>query len=178
MFLSMNLIYGSQGGLHTIFRYTPDSQNVFCRVYPYRAKSSGHYRSSRRMSLISIPPSGLIFSAGILSVILGIAYLARSGAVKKDFRIILKGLQKVLSMALAGQGLTMIFVGLVVMVLAVSGGREHIAKTVSFMCAGMLFVMGIVTGATGGQSEYVLFRIGQFVQVVAALLILAGNIPK
>jgi hypothetical protein len=130
------------------------------------------------MSLISLAPNGLNIIAGIIAVILGLAYLARAGAIKKDFKIIVKGLQKVLSMVLAVQGLTMVFVGLLVIVLALFGGREHIAKTVSFMCAGMLLVLGIVTGSTGGQSEYVLFRIGQFAQVVAALLVLAGNIPK
>jgi hypothetical protein len=70
------------------------------------------------------------------------------------------------------------FLGVLVLVLALEGEREHIAKSISSMCGGMLLVLGIVTGATGGQSEYILFRIGQFAQVISALLIFAGNVPK
>ena len=129
-------------------------------------------------SLISISPLTLNLAAGVLTMILGLAYLVRSGAVIKDFKIILRGLQKVLAMAFVWQGLTLIFLGLLVVVLSLSGQREHIAKLISYLCGGMLLVLGIVTGATGGQSEYILFRIGQFVQVVAAIMIFVGNIPK
>jgi hypothetical protein len=130
------------------------------------------------MSVISLPQLSLNIIAGILTMAFGIACLLRTGAIKKDFKVILKGLQKVLTIALVGQGLTLIFLGLLVVVLALSGERDHIARSVSNMCGAMLLVLGIVTGATGGQSEYILFRIGQFVQVVAAILIFAGNIPQ
>lgn len=130
------------------------------------------------MSVISLPPLSLNILAGILTIALGLAYLIRSGAIIKDFRIILRGLQKVLNMAMVWQGLTLIFLGVLVLFLALQGQHERIAKSISYMCAVMLLVLGVVTGATGGQSEYILFRIGQFAQVVAALLIFAGNIPK
>jgi hypothetical protein len=130
------------------------------------------------MSVISLPPLSLNIIAAVLTMALGIVYLIRTGAIRKDFKIILKGLQKVLTMTLVWQGLTLVFIGLLVLVLALSGQREHIAKSVSYMCGAMLLVLGVVTGATGGQSEYILFRIGQFAQVVAAILIFAGNIPQ
>ena len=130
------------------------------------------------MSLVSLPPQSLNILAAFIALALGIAYFIRSGAIIKDFRIIIKGLQKILSMAMVGQGLTLVFLGLLVLFLALSGQREHIAKIVSNMCGAMLLALGIVTGATGGQSEYILFRIGQFAQVVAAILIFAGNISK
>lgn len=129
-------------------------------------------------SLFSIPPFGLNIAAGMIAMILGLIYIAKSGAIAKDFKIILKGLKKVLTMALVWQGLFLIFLGLLVVVLALSGHREHIAKTISNLCAGMLLVLGIVTGATGGQSEYFMFRIGQFAQVIAAVMIFAGNSVK
>jgi hypothetical protein len=130
------------------------------------------------MSIISLSPLWLNLAAGIITIILGLAYLARMGALIKDFRIILKGLQKVLAMSFVSQGLFLIFIGLLVIMLSVFGQGAPIAKTMVFVCSGMLLVLGIVTGATGGQSEYILFRIGQFAQVVAAILILAGNVPR
>lgn len=130
------------------------------------------------MSILSIPPLWLNIAAGILMIILGMAYIVRSDPMVKDFKIILTGLKRVLAMALVWQGLTLCFIGAVVVVLAVSGQREHIAKTVSNICAGMLLVLGIWTGATGGQSEYILFRIGQFALIVAAMMIFVGNLPR
>ena len=130
------------------------------------------------MSIISLTPLWLDLSAGIIAIILGLAYLARTGAIIKDFRIILKGLQKVLAMTCVSQGLFLIFLGILVIMLSFLGHGAPIAKMMLFMCSGMLLVLGIVTGATGGQSEYILFRIGQFAQVVAAILILAGNVPR
>jgi hypothetical protein len=130
------------------------------------------------MSIVALPPFSLNVIAGILTILLGIAYLIRSSAIVRDFKILLKGLQKVLTMAMAVQGLTLIFVGALVVFLALFCQQEHIAQTLSYMCAAMLLLLGLVTGATGGQSEYVLFRIGQFAQVVAAILIVVGNIPR
>jgi hypothetical protein len=130
------------------------------------------------MSILSIPPLWLNIAAGAITAILGLAYLFRFGAIVKDFKIIIKGLQRVLSMALLWQGLTLIFLGVLVMVLALSGQREHAAKVVSNMCAGMLLVLGIVTGGTGGQSEYLLFRIGQFALIIAAMMVFVGNLPR
>jgi hypothetical protein len=130
------------------------------------------------MSIISLSPLWLDLAAGIITIILGLAYLARMGALIKDFRIILKGLQKVLAMAFVSQGLFLIFLGFLVVVLSLFGEGAPIAKTMLFACSGMLLVLGIVTGATGGQSEYILFRIGQFAQVVASILILVGNVPR
>jgi hypothetical protein len=130
------------------------------------------------MSILSIPPLWLNGAAGIMAIVLGIVYIIRSGPISKDFKIIIAGLKRVLSMALLWQGLTLCFIGIVVVALAATGQRDQSAKTVSFLCAGMLLVFGIVTGSTGGRSEYVLFRIGQFVQVIAAMMIFTGNLPR
>jgi hypothetical protein len=130
------------------------------------------------MSLLSIPPLWLNGAAGIMMFILGVVYIVRSGPIVKDFKIILTGLKRVLTMALVWQGLTMCFIGLLVVVLAATGQHDPSARTVSFLCAGMLLVLGIVTGSTGGRSEYILFRIGQFAQVVAAMMIFTGNLPR
>jgi membrane-anchored protein YejM (alkaline phosphatase superfamily) len=130
------------------------------------------------MSILSIPPLWLNIAAGILMIILGLAYIVRSGPMVKDFKIILTGLKRVLTMAFVWQGLTLCFIGGVVVLLAVSGQQEHIAKTVSSLCAGMLLILGIWTGSTGGQSEYLLFRIGQFALIIAAMMIFVGNLPR
>jgi hypothetical protein len=130
------------------------------------------------MSILSIPPLWLNIAAGIIIFVLGIACIARSGPIVKDYKIILTGLKRVLTMALVWQGLTLCFIGAVVVVLAALGQRDAGSRLVSSLCAGMLLVLGIWTGSTGGRSEYILFRIGQFVMIVAAMMIFVGNLPR
>lgn len=120
----------------------------------------------------------LNMGAGIMTAALGIAYILRSSPMVKDFRLVMAGLRKVLVMGFVCQGLALCFIGAVVVILAAMGQADPSARIVSSLCAGMLLALGIVTGATGGQSEYLIFRIGQFVKVIAAMMIFVGNIPR
>jgi hypothetical protein len=130
------------------------------------------------MSILSIPPLWLNIAAGLLMIVLGLAYIVKSGPMVKDYKIILSGLKRVLAMALVWQGLTLCFIGAIVVVLAVLGQRDAGSRLVSSLCAGMLLVLGIWTGSTGGRSEYVLFRIGQFALIIAAMMIFVGNLKR
>jgi hypothetical protein len=130
------------------------------------------------MSFISIPPLWITVAAGILTAVLGAAYLVRSGAIAKDLKLVITDHRRVVTMALVTQGLALCFIGIVVVVSALTAQRGSSATIVSFLCAGMLLVLGFVTAATGGRGEYVLFRVGQIATVVAAMMILVGNLPR
>jgi hypothetical protein len=130
------------------------------------------------MSFISIPPFWITAAAGILAFVLGIAYMARSGAIAKDFKLVITDHRRVVTMALVSQGLALCFIGIVVTVLALTGRHDASAKVVLFLSAGMLLVFGLVTAATGGRGEYVVFRFGQIGTVIAAMMILVGQVPR
>jgi hypothetical protein len=130
------------------------------------------------MSILSVPPLRLNIAAGIIIIALGLFCIIRSGPMVKDFKIIITGMRRVLFMALVWQGLTLCFIGAVVVTLAAAGQRDAGSRLVSSLCAGMLLILGIWTGSTGGRSEYVLFRIGQFALVIAAMMLFVGNLPR
>ena len=127
---------------------------------------------------LSIPPSWLTIAAGGLTFILGFAYIIRTGTIVKDFRLVLIDHRRILTMALVCQGFFLCFIGAVVAYCAVAGQYNPIARTVSFSCAFMLLVIGLWTGSTAGRGEYAVFRIGQFVPAIAAMMIFVGNLLR
>ncbi len=119
-----------------------------------------------------------MIAAGILSLALGVVYIARSGVVARDFKLVLSDHKRVLTMALVNQGLGLCFIGALVILSAILGKGNTISRIVEWMSAGMLFVLTFVTAATGGRGEYVIFRFGQLGLIVAAILILVGMVPR
>ena len=119
-----------------------------------------------------------MIAAGILSLALGIAYVATSRSVTRDFKLVLSDHRRVLAMALVNQGLGLCFIGALVILSAIFGKGNTISRMVEWMSAGMLFVLTFVTAATGGRGEYVIFRFGQLGLIVAAILILVGMVPR
>jgi hypothetical protein len=126
------------------------------------------------MSVITIPAQWIAIAAGGIVFILGIMYIARAGAIVNDFRLVLIGHRRVLSMAIVCLGIFLCFTGGLVAYLAAMGQRELIAKTIILLCAGILLILSLVTSATGGRTDYVIFKLGQFGMMVAGLMMVAG----
>lgn len=130
------------------------------------------------MSFVSVQSVWFTYGAGILSLALGIAYVATSRAVTRDFKLVLSDHRRVLAMALVNQGLALCFIGILVILAAVMGKRGMMVNIVEWASAAMLFVLAFVTAGTGGRGEYGIFRFGQLGLLVAAMLIAVGKIPR
>lgn len=130
------------------------------------------------VSFVSVQSVWFTYGAGILSLVLGIAYVSTSRSVTKDFKLVLSDHRRVLAMALVNQGLALCFIGILVILAAVLGKNGAMANIVEWASAAMLFVLAFVTAGTGGRGEYVIFRFGQLGLLVAAILILVGMVPR
>jgi nucleoside permease NupC len=122
-----------------------------------------------------IPKTWFTAAAGICAIAIGILWISLCRALSKDFKLVLSDHRRVLTMALVNQGLGLCFVGVVLLAIAITGSRYGISGILSYACAGMLFVFGLVAAGTGGRGEYVAFRFGQIGLVFAAMLALVGN---
>jgi hypothetical protein len=123
---------------------------------------------------IEFQPGWFTIAAGVLSAVMGIAYIFRCGAMVRDFRMGIAGHRWIVLMALVGQGLTLCFIGGLIIVVSIIGSGEAVSRTVLWLCAAMLLILGIWTGSTGGRSEYIVIRLGQFAEVVGAVLLFMG----
>jgi hypothetical protein len=131
-------------------------------------------KGDRAMFDIAIPAQWITIAAGGLVFVLGIVYIIKTKDVVADFRLVLIGHRRILSMAIACLGIFLCFTGGLVACLVVMGQRDSIGKTIILLCAGMLLILSLVTSATGGRTDYVLFKIGQFGMMVAGLMMIVG----
>lgn len=130
-----------------------------------------------RMNSLPIPPVVFTMTAAAFLIILGIAYMVRAKMIAKDFKLVLTAHRRILIMALVSQGLFYCFIAILVLIASFALPRGVGSRVVVLACAVMLIVLAVVTGSTGGQSEYLLLRSSHFVKIVAAGLILVGNLP-
>jgi hypothetical protein len=127
---------------------------------------------------LSIPPTWLTIAAGCCTVALGIAYFLQTRSIVHDFKLVLVSHRRILSMALVSQGLAHCFIGAVILLIAFWGPPSGFAKALSTACAVMLLVLAVWTGSSGARSEYFLLRVSHFVNIVAAALLMLGQLPE
>jgi hypothetical protein len=125
---------------------------------------------------IPIPSVWLIAVAGSAVILLGIAYVLQAGRIADDFKLVLIAHRRILIMALVSLGLTLCFIGALLIFLAVVEPKTGTARTVSLACAAMLCLLAVWTGSTGARSEYLLLRMSHIVKIVAAAMVLSGNL--
>jgi hypothetical protein len=130
------------------------------------------------MPPLPIPPSWLTIAAGVATFALGIAHILQTRAIAREFKLVLLAHRRILTMALAGLGLVQCFIGAVVLLTFFFAPQDLSAKIVAWACAAMLLVFAVWTGSTGARSEFFLLRISHFVNIVAAALLLLGQMPE
>ncbi|MBN2037903.1 MAG: hypothetical protein JW768_14270 [Chitinispirillaceae bacterium] len=121
-----------------------------------------------------LPSELLHYAAAGLSVALGIAYCVQAAAVVRDFKLVLAAHQRILIMSLVSQGILYFFIGTLVMLVRLLTPHSSFCRVLSFACAGMLLVLSVWTGSTGGRSEFLLFKTSHFVTIIAAGCLLLG----
>jgi hypothetical protein len=125
-----------------------------------------------------IPSIWLNIAAGSAVIVLGVAYLLQSGRIADEFKLVIIAHRRIVIMALASLGFTLCFIGALVIFLSFVTQKSLTTKIVSLACAAMLCLLAVWTGSTGARSEYFLLRISHFVTIVAAAMIMVGNLPE
>jgi hypothetical protein len=114
--------------------------------------------------------SGLIF-------IWGIAHLIPTRAIVNGFGSISEDNKKILAMESIAEGLTLCFIGvLVIIVTSLAGTQSETAFIVYMACAVMLLVMAILTTLTGARTPLVPYKICPVVKTVVAILFIIGAV--
>jgi hypothetical protein len=89
--------------------------------------------------------SSAILTVAILTVLWGTAHLLPTAGVVKDFGDISFDYQLIITMEWIVEGLTLIFLGVLTMVVAKSETESRLAKNVFALIAGMLISMAILS---------------------------------
>jgi hypothetical protein len=121
----------------------------------------------------------LIISGGILNLLWGIAHLFPTISVVNGFGNISPDNKLIILMEWINEGLTLIFIGLLVIIVTlISGNKGIVVKAVYIISFIMLTAMSVLSVFTGFNIDFLPFRLCPFIFMVSGLLILQGAFVK
>jgi len=119
----------------------------------------------------------LLYAGAIITMGWGIAHIIAARAVVKGFGDISKDNKKFILMEWVAEGLTLCFIGLMVLLTGILGGTTNSVSRIVFRTsAGMLIVMAIWTALTGARTSNIPTKICPFVLTVVSILFILGSL--
>ena len=112
--------------------------------------------------------SGFIF-------IWGIAHLIPTRAIVRGFGDISEDNKKILAMESIAEGITLCFLGVLVLLVTLVGGVDDItSKMVIWTTSAMLLIMAVLTLLTGARTSLIPYKICPVVKTLVAILFVSG----
>jgi len=94
--------------------------------------------------------------------------------VVRDFGDISPDNKLIITMEWITEGMTLIFIGLVILILANDKTESRLMKNISYSVIGMLFAMAILSLFTGFRVEFIMFKLCPVIFSVSAILMFFG----
>lgn len=117
----------------------------------------------------------LLYVGSGLIIVWGIAHLVSTKAIVSGFVPISEDNKKILAMESIAEGLTLIFLGILVLLVMFTGGYEGtITKTVVWAVIAMLLIMAMLTLFTGARTSLIPYKICPVVKTIVAVLFILG----
>lgn len=115
----------------------------------------------------------LVYMGGFMNICWGIAHLIPTENVVRDFGGISKDNQLIIRMEWINEGLTLIFIGLlVIMVTIFTKVRTKAVKMVYLLSFLMLISMSVLSLFTGFQIDFIPFKLCPFIFTLSGILII------
>lgn len=106
----------------------------------------------------------------------GMAHIAPTRGVVAGFGDISSDNKRIIAMEWVGEGLTLCFLGLLVIFVTALGGRETPVSLIVYRAsAAMLFVMAAWTQLTGARTSIIPIKICPFVKTAVGVMWLIGD---
>lgn len=117
----------------------------------------------------------LLYTGSGLIVIWGVAHLIPTKAIVKGFGSISENNKRIIAMESIAEGITLIFLGVLVLLVTIIGSYQNtVSRVVFWTCAIMLIVMAMLTALTGARTSILPYKICLFVKTAAAILFILG----
>ncbi len=119
----------------------------------------------------------MLYIGSIAITIWGIGHIAPTKSVVAGFGAISEENRRIITMEWVAEGLTLCFIGLLVLFVTIWGGSEGSVSTIVYrVSAGMLAVMAGLTSATGAKTSIIWIKVCPFVKTAVAVLFLLGSV--
>ncbi len=121
----------------------------------------------------------LVIIGGALCILWGIAHLIPTGSVVEGFGAISIDNTRIILMEWINEGLTLLFLGGLVILVAVLNYSNLRTRRIVFIAAAvMLIAMAVLSLFTGAQIDFIPYRLCPVIFTVSAILILQGAFGK
>ena len=119
----------------------------------------------------------LLYIGSAIVILWGIAHIIPTKPIVSGFGEISKDNKKVLTMELLAEGLTLIFLGILpLLVTILADYQSDVAGIVYLACAVMLLVMAVLTALTGARTPAIWYKLCPAVKTVVAVLFILGSV--
>jgi hypothetical protein len=116
----------------------------------------------------------LYIGAGVITV-WGIAHIIPVKSVVNGFGQISRDNKRIITMEWIAEGLTLCFIGLLVLLITIFiGPKDRASNIVYWASAAMLVVMAILTASTGARTSIVPIKICPAIKIAVAILFILG----
>ena len=115
--------------------------------------------------------NALLYIGSIIIILWGIAHLVPTRGVVKGFGAISEDNRRIITMEWLAEGLTLIFIGILVLIVTSQASDGNAAaRWVVMASAAMLLVMAVLTQMTGARTSVVAIKICPWVKTMVAIL--------
>lgn len=119
----------------------------------------------------------LIYIGSVIIIAWGIGHIAPTKGVVRGFEPISTDNRRIITMEWLMEGLSLIFIGALVMVLTLLKGADDGAVVIVYKASAiMLLVMGTVSAQTGARTSILPMKLCPYVKSAVALLFVAGSL--
>jgi hypothetical protein len=116
----------------------------------------------------------LIYISGILTLLWGVAHLFPTAGVVRDFGDISSDNKLIITMEWIVEGLSLIFLGVLAIVITKTDTESKLAKNVYILIVCMLFSLAVLSLFTGFRVKFLPFKLCPIIFSVSAILIIIG----
>ncbi|MGB8706546.1 MAG: hypothetical protein WCD72_01155 [Dehalococcoidia bacterium] len=118
----------------------------------------------------------LYVGAGVITL-WGIAHIIPTKSVANGFGQISKDNRRIITMEWIAEGLTLCFIGLLVLFVILWGGSQNEVSIIVYRTSAvMLVVMAILTASTGARTSILPIKICPAVKIAVAVLFFLGTV--
>ena len=119
----------------------------------------------------------LLYTGKILITLWGIAHIVPTKSIVKGFGDISLDNKRIITMEWIAEGLALCFIGLLVLLVTISGGSPDSVSIIVYRLAALiLIVMAGLSLFTGARTSIVPIKICPWVKTAVAILFIAGSI--
>jgi hypothetical protein len=125
--------------------------------------------------VINIVDDILLIIGAVIIFLWGVAHIIPVKSIVRSFGDISSDNKKIITMEWIAEGLTLCFIGtLVLLVTIFMGTGDPVVQIIFWVCAGMLIAMAILTALTGARTTIVPIKICPVVKLIVAILFIVA----